>query len=137
MAHPFLPVPQEPSTQGHGARSCEGIQSLQLLVAPDGQLSADGQLRELMLERRRKVPPGAAPHDSSGGLWFLPEPLCHQLLGRAGVEALVLQASSTAIWLQLRFGGQLRAIQLPADWLLEQAMRLPPAGLATAVEPMG
>lgn len=73
MAHPFLPVPQEPSTQGHGARSCEGIQSLQLLVAPDGQLSADGQLR---------------------------------------------------------------AIQLPADWLLEQAMGLPPAGLATAVEPM-
>ena len=101
MAHPFDPA--SPSR-----RDC-----LQLLIAPCGSLSADGQLRELIRERRRHAALGEGGEDG-GGLWFLP-------------EGLVTQASRTAIWLQLRFGGQLQTINLPSDWLCAKAMALPPS----------
>ena len=44
MAIPFEPQPGPPLTD---------LLQLQLLVAPFPELSGDGQLRELMLERRR------------------------------------------------------------------------------------
>jgi len=59
MAHPFQPD------------TCS--LALQLLVAPCSQLSGDGQLRELMQERRRHL--GSA----SGGLWYLPPALTAEL----------------------------------------------------------
>jgi hypothetical protein len=114
MAHPFDPA--SPSR-----RDC-----LQLLIAPCGSLSADGQLRELIRERRRHAALGEGGEDG-GGLWFLPEGLCRQQLGLEGMEGLVTQASRTAIWLQLRFGGQLQTINLPSDWLCAKAMALPPS----------
>ena len=53
MAHPFASQPLQP------------LLDVQLLLAPGRQLSGDGQLRELMQERRRHL------GDGSGGLWYL------------------------------------------------------------------
>ena len=123
MAHPFDPA--SPSRRD----------SLRLLIAPCGSLSADGQLRELMRERRRHAALGVDGEggEDGGGLWFLPEALCRQHFGLEGMEGLVAQASSTAIWLQLRFGGQLQTINLPSDWLCAKAMALPPSAPEAAV----
>lgn len=123
MAHPFDPA---------SPNRCD---SLQLLIAPCGSLSADGQLRELMRERRRHAALGEGGEDEEncGGLWFLPEALCRQHFGLEGMEGLVARASSTAIWLQLRFGGQLQTINLPSDWLCAKAMALPPSAPEAAV----
>jgi hypothetical protein len=54
MAMPFAPQCSPPPTD---------LRPLQLLVAPFPELSGDGQLRELMLERRRHQGIGEA------GLW--------------------------------------------------------------------
>lgn len=126
MAHPFDPA------------STSRCDSLQLLIAPCGSLSADGQLRELMRERRRHAALGEGGENGDdgedcGGLWFLPEALCRQHFGLEGMEGLVARASSTAIWLQLRFGGQLQTINLPSDWLCAKAMALPPSAPEAAV----
>ncbi len=95
--------------------------ALQLLMAPCGQLSGDGQLRELMQERRRHL--GSA----SGGLWYLPPALTGELTLPAGgpQEALAIADPSAAVWLQLRFGGSLHNSDLSSAWLHEKALELP------------
>ena len=131
MAHPFRPFH---AFQGDGPPGSEG-DTLQLLLAPQGQLSDDGQLRELMCERRRHAAlcEGGEDGENCGGLWFLPESLCRQHFGLEGMEGLVARAGSTAIWLQLRFGGQLQTITLSSDWLSARAMALPPSAPEAAV----
>jgi hypothetical protein len=118
MSHPFEPIP------------AESTPPLQLLLAPLGSLSGDGQLHELMQERRRhdRQPQG------DGGLWYLPAHLCRQRFGRDGVEGMVLRDCSSALWLQLRFGGELHGVTLQPDWLARMAMALPPAAPRTALE---
>jgi len=115
MAHPFSPTPDSPALQ------------LQLLIAASGGLSGDGQLRELMQERRRHL------HSPSGGLWYLPPGQMRKLGQPDGVEGLVIQEAGAAIWLQLRFGGELRSIALGGAALDRQALGLPAPAVPAAV----
>ena len=103
--------------------------TLQLLAAPCGDLSGDGQLRELMQERRRYL--GSA----SGGLWYLPQALTAELPlpGAVACEALAIADPSAAVWLQLRFGGTLRSASLSGAWLHEKALELPAPAPQAAV----
>ena len=119
MAHPFASQPFP--TQ---------LDAL-LLLAPSRQLSGDGQLRELMQERRRYL------GDGSGGLWFLaPERLaelshCGLPFSSGDTEALVIREPRAAEWLRLRFGGRLQPISLSSAWLMGEVLELPaPAPLA-------
>ena len=83
---------------------------LQLLLAPRGQLSGDG------------------------GLWYLPPTLCWQTFGRGDLEGVVLRNCSAALWLQLRFGGELHGVALEPDWLALKALELPPAAPHAVME---
>jgi hypothetical protein len=107
---------------------------MQLLVAPFPALSGDGQLRELMLERRRHQGIGEA------GLWYCP-PNLSSMLGvvgrRSGIdqpvpaEGIAILDPRVAVWLQLRLGGALRPMLLSSAWLMSEAIDLPfPAPLA-------
>lgn len=123
MAYPFESIPSDTSAP------------LQLLLAPLGWLSGDGQLHELMRERRRHDAQGRGDGIEYGcGLWYLPAELCRQQFGRDNVEAVVLSDCSTAIWLQLRFGGELHSVTLTPGWLTRKAPGLPPAAPSTALE---
>ena len=126
------PIPMGPSS--HSPR-------FQLLLAPAGQLSGDGQLRELMLERRNRTGDVATP---SSAIWFLPQELLRQLelklggeLGSANQDAqegLLTEDPAVHVWLQLRFGGRsaspseiaLITPKLGRSWLETQATALPP-----------
>lgn len=94
--------------------------SLLMLLAPAGQLSGDGQLRELIQERR----------DRKGAdvpLWFLSQQLVqHWALAPAGQEAIVTRDPRVMTWLQLRFGGTVQPLSLNEAQLREQATALPP-----------
>lgn len=85
-----------------------------MLLAPSGQLSGDGQLRELIAERRDRL-------GADVPLWYLP-------------------AEPTVItWLQLRFGGSRHELQLTTGqlsltelrrWGAELPPPAPPASLS-------
>jgi hypothetical protein len=92
-----------------------------LLLAPAPQLSGDGQLRELMLERFGRF-------GDRADLWYLPPLEVRDLaLGLPGDEAVVAGDPAVATWLQIRFGGRLRALALePGD--LRRRAATPPAG---------
>ena len=95
--------------------------SFQLLVAQLPQLSGDGQLRELMQERRRHL------SSASGGLWYVSPHVLMQLgLGGASLEAIVIADPEAVHWLQLRFGGTVRTVNLSEDRLSAEALALPP-----------
>ncbi len=108
MADPFNQLPKDEQ------------QTLQLLLAPTGQLSGDGQLRELMNEQR------SHKQSVDGGMWYLSPDLAQQQLGSNGKEALMISEPSQALWLQLRFGGKLDTISLKSEWLQSHALKLPP-----------
>jgi hypothetical protein len=112
-AVPFAPAP---------ARTA-AARDLALLLAPPGQLSGDGQLRELMQERRDRLGPDVE-------LWYLPTALV-QKLGLNGDrrdlrEAVVAGEASVITWLQLRFGGERATALLSPARLHGQAADLPP-----------
>ena len=121
-----------------------------LLLAPLGQLSGDGQLRELIQERRghfdfaaHGAPSGTTScaeigrergHDSGGesdgaGLWYLPPFLLVSLgLGNRDQEGIVALNPGVITWLQLRFGGLVSAAQgLEIATLAAKAQALPSA----------
>ncbi|WP_094584035.1 hypothetical protein [Synechococcus sp. BO 8801] len=112
------------------------LRSLSFLVAPLGQLSGDGQLRELIEERRQRK--GADVE-----LWYLGQDLVEELrLAQAfrhppakdqertrpqgPIEAIVAGDAAVITWLQLRFGGCAGTLALPTGWLQERAAALPP-----------
>ncbi|MEX1315845.1 MAG: hypothetical protein AB1Z22_01815 [Synechococcaceae cyanobacterium] len=101
----------------------DAAQELHLLLAPAGDLSGDGQLRELISERRER-------QDSTGAIWYLPPRLVADLGLGEGLEAVVVTTPSVFTWLQLRFGGRSggRACQarLTTAWLDAEAGALPP-----------
>lgn len=106
-----------------------GPGTLSLLLAPEGQLSGDGQLRELFQERRERRCDQAA-------LWYLP-PAGVRELGLAGSaspgEAVVAADPAVITWLQLRFGGQRQTASLSPSLLTERAGELPPGAPEAAV----
>ncbi len=112
------------------------LRSLSFLVAPLGQLSGDGQLRELIEERRQHK--GADVE-----LWYLGPDLVEELhLAQAfrhppakdqrpgspqgPIEAIVAGDAAVITWLQLRFGGCAGSLALPTGWLQERAAAVPP-----------
>ncbi len=118
------------------------LHSLSFLVAPLGQLSGDGQLRELIEERRQRK--GADVE-----LWYLGEDLVEELhlagafrhtpakdqertRPEGPIEAIVAGDAAVITWLQLRFGGCAGSLALPAGWLQERAGALPPRAPAAA-----
>lgn len=117
MADPYVP------------HSTDTPVPLWLLQAPAGQLSGDGQLHELIRERRSK----AHESDADRELWYLPPALCQQHFGRGDLEAIISAGSSAATWLQLRFGGALQTTVLHRNWLRLHALALPPAAAPAPV----
>lgn len=111
------------------------LRSFSFLVAPLGELSGDGQLRELIEERRQR-------QGADVELWYLGPELVEELrLGQAfshppgarpagpqgeRIEAIVAGEESVITWLQLRFGGCAGTLAIPTNWLQERAGGLPP-----------
>ena len=104
---------------------------LHLLLAPRGQLSADGQLGELIRERRSRL-------GGDGGILYLsPELLATQQraakslpaepLASADQEAVAAQDPAVITWLQLRFGGRRQSWELAVAALPAGSLDLPPA----------
>ncbi len=108
------PNPQAPL----GAPPCR--QTPLLLLAPLGQLSGDGQLRELIKERR-----GHGGGDAQ--LWYLPPFLLVNLgLGSRDQEGIAALEPGVITWLQLRFGGVVSAAaDLDQASLAAKAQTLP------------
>jgi hypothetical protein len=94
-----------------------------VLLAPAGDLSGDGQLRELISERRER-------QGGTGAIWYLPPPLVAELGLGEGLEAVVTPTASVLTWLQLRFGGRVAGpasqARLTTAWLDAEAGALPP-----------
>jgi hypothetical protein len=94
--------------------------SMHVLLAPAPQLSGDGQLRELIQERRERS-------GGTGAIWYLPpELVAVQGLGQ-GLEAVVTPTAAVCTWLQLRFGGRPSQAPLTSAWLDAEAGALPAA----------
>ena len=94
--------------------------TLNVLLAPEGQLQGNGQLRESFHERRDRK-------GSDYPMWFLNSSLVNKfnISDKEGYEAVVAEESSTIAWLKLRFGGQKFIKTLNIDELWEHAS-LPP-----------
>ena len=94
--------------------------ALNVLIAPEGQLQGNGQLRESFHERR----------DRKGAdypMWFLNASLVSKfkITEKEGYEAVVAEDPTTIAWLKLRFGGEKLTKELNIDELWELAS-LPP-----------
>tara|TARA_Y100001968_G_scaffold314589_1_gene340173 strand:- start:128 stop:463 length:336 start_codon:yes stop_codon:yes gene_type:complete len=94
---------------------------LNVLLAPEGQLQGNGQLRESFHERR----------DRKGAdypMWYLNSSLVNKfnISEKEGYEAVVAEDSTTIDWLKLRFGGEKLTKKLNIDQLWEHAS-LPPS----------
>ena len=94
--------------------------ALNVLLAPEGQLQGNGQLRESFQERRDRK-------GSDYPMWFLNSSLVlkFNISEKEGYEAVVAEESSTIAWLKLRFGGEKLSKNLNIDELWEYAS-LPP-----------
>ena len=95
-------------------------QALHVLIAPLGQLSGNGQLRETVRERRNRK-------GTDVPFWYLSPDLAKRfnLPGR-NVEAVVAKELTAINWLKLRFGGESRSVELDVAQLREFAGGLPP-----------
>ena len=94
--------------------------ALNVLLAPEGQLQGNGQLRESFHERR----------DRKGAdypMWFLNSSLVckFNITEKDGYEAVVAEDPTTIAWLKLRFGGEKLSKEFNIDELWEHAS-LPP-----------
>ena len=97
--------------------------ALHALLAPVGQLSANGQLRETVKERRNR-------QGSSVPFWYLSPELVRKfnLPGtETAMEAVVAEDLTAINWLKLRFGGESCTVQIDIEELRELAMDLPPS----------
>ena len=96
---------------------------IHVLLAPFGELSADGQLRESMNERRIR-------RDEKYPLWYLSP----ELLSKFGLkaysalnyEAVAALDPGVITWLKLRFGGHRICIKSDVNTLWKYASELPP-----------
>tara|TARA_B100000965_G_scaffold368362_1_gene354978 strand:- start:381 stop:716 length:336 start_codon:yes stop_codon:yes gene_type:complete len=93
---------------------------LNVLLAPEGQLQGNGQLRESFHERR----------DRKGAdypMWYLNSSLVNKfnITKKEGYEAVVAEDSTTISWLKLRFGGETLTKSLDTDELWQHASNPP------------
>ena len=96
------------------------LKALNVLIAPIGQLSGNGQLRETVKERRNRK-------GEDVYFWYLSPELVKKFgLPGTGVEAVVAEDSTAIDWLKLRFGGEKSMIKLNIAQLHEDAKGLPP-----------
>ena len=94
--------------------------ALHVLLAPVGQLSGNGQLRETVKERRKKK-------GSSVAFWYLSPELVQKFnLPGSDMEAVVAEDLTAINWLKLRFGGESSTVQIDLEELREHATLLPP-----------
>ncbi len=96
------------------------LKALYVLIAPIGQLTGNGQLRETVKERRNRkgvdVP-----------FWYLTPDLVEKYnLSSNDCEAVVADQETAINWLKLRFGGKSLTAELDLDLLRREAMDLPP-----------
>ena len=94
--------------------------TLNVLLAPEGQLQGNGQLRESFHERRDRK-------GEDYPMWFLNSTLVSKfnISEKEGYEAVVAEDATTIAWLRLRFGGEKLRKELNIDELWEHAS-LPP-----------
>ena len=96
--------------------------TLNVLLAPAGQLTGHGQLRESMFERRSRK-------GQDYPMWYLNSELVikFKLTDEQGYEAVIAEDSSTISWLKLRFGGKRFTASLNVDELWAHAGQIPEA----------
>jgi len=101
--------------------------ALHLLLAPLGQLSGDGLLRELIAERRDRRGTGVE-------IWCLPPPALTSLLPDlpTGQDGVVVGDPVAITWLQLRIGGAVSTAALDPEWLQAQARVVRSRGVRAA-----
>ena len=94
--------------------------ALYVLLAPLGQLSGNGQLRETVKERRNRK-------GDDVPFWYLSPELVRKFdLPGSGLEAVVAEEPTAINWLKLRFGGKSCIAQIDVDQLRQEAFALPP-----------
>ncbi len=92
-----------------------------VVLAPEGQLTGNGQLRETVSERRNRKGNDVA-------FWYLPTQLVREFkLSNNSEEAVVADDPTAADWVRLRFGGRVETCKLDEEKLRQLAMELPPA----------
>ncbi len=99
------------------------FKAVYVLLAPIGQLSGNGQLRETVEERRNRQGQDVA-------FWYLSPSLVEKFdlsLSGGVMEGVVAEERTAINWLKLRFGGESRSVQIDLDQLRELANDLPPA----------
>ncbi len=95
--------------------------SFYVLIAPEGQLCGNGQLRETISERRKKS-------GNEVPFWYLSPALAKTFqITDLNFEAVVAEDKTAINWLQLRFGGEISQIHLNIEKLKKEAMELPPS----------
>ena len=95
-------------------------QALYVVLAPLGQLSGNGQLRETVKERRNRK-------GEDVPFWYLSPELVQKFnLPGKGHEAVVAEEPTAINWLKLRFGGESCTAQLDINQLRKDAIELPP-----------
>ncbi len=94
--------------------------ALNVLIAPEGQLQGNGQLRESFHERRDR-------RGADYPMWYLNSSLVSKfnITEKEGYEAVVAEDATTISWLKLRFGGEKLSKELNIDELWQHAS-LPP-----------
>ena len=93
---------------------------LHVLIAPVGQLSGNGQLRETVRERRNRK-------GADVPFWYLSPELVQKFnLPGSGVEAVVAEEITAINWLKMRFGGESSTALIDIDELRKEAIDLPP-----------
>ena len=94
--------------------------ALYVLLAPFGQLSGNGQLRETVKERRNR-------QGDDVPFWYLSPALVQKFdLATSDVEGVVAEELTAINWLKLRFGGRSCTVHIDLDQLREEATALPP-----------
>ena len=106
--------------------------ALYVLLAPDGQLRGNGQLRESIHERR-------ARRGQDYPMWYLSPAMVKKfnLSNDSGIEAVVAEDSSAIAWLKLRFGGERTTASLDPEELWEFASEPPDPDNRRDLRPKG
>ena len=96
------------------------LKAVYLLLAPVGQLCANGQLRETVRERRKRL-------GDDVSFWYLSPDLVQKFqLSGSGYEGVVAEELTAINWVKLRFGGDRTRVQLDLEQLRQEAKALPP-----------